>query len=49
MIDRFRCWLEDLERRGIVKSRDDVIHSLIVLGCLLIAAGVVLLAWTFRQ
>ncbi len=49
MIDRFLRWLDELERQGVVKRRQDVIRSLIVLGCMLAAAGIVFLALACRR
>ena len=44
MIDRFLRWLDELERTGVVKRKEDIINAMIVLGCIAAAAGVVLLA-----
>ncbi len=44
MIDRFLRWLDELERTGVVKRKEDVVNAMIVLGCIAVAAGVVLLA-----
>lgn len=44
MTNRFLRWLEELERQGVVKRREDVISSVMVLGCLMAAAGLIFLA-----
>ena len=44
MIRGFLRWLDELERKGVVKRKEDVLNALIVLGCILAAAGIVLLA-----
>ncbi len=49
MIDRFLRWLDELERQGVVNRRQDAISSMIVLGCILTAAGIVLLALAWRR
>ncbi len=36
-------WLDELVRKGVVRRREDVINSLIVLGCIVMAAGIALL------
>lgn len=44
---RISKWLDELVRWGVVKSREDVINAMIVVGCILAAAGLILLvlAW----
>jgi hypothetical protein len=37
-------WLDELERTGVVKRKEDAVNAMIVLGCIAAAAGVVLLA-----
>ncbi len=49
MIGRFLRWLEELERRGVVKRKEDVLDAMIVLGCILMAAGIVLLALAWKR
>ncbi len=49
MIDRFLRWLDELERQGVVKRRQDVISSMIVLGCVLAASGIVFLVLACRR
>lgn len=49
MIRRFLRWIGDLESKGVVKRKEDVLNALIVLGCILAAAGVVLLAWALHR
>lgn len=49
MTGRFLCWLEVLERKGVVKRKEDVLNALIVLGCILAAAGIVLLALAWKR
>ncbi len=49
MIDRFLRWLDALERQGVVKRRQDAISSLIVLGCILAASGIVFLVLAWRR
>ncbi len=49
MIDRFLRWLDELERLGVVRRREDVINSLIVLGCILSAAVIVFLVLAWRR
>ena len=40
-------WLDELVRQGVVRSREDVVNAVIVVGCVLAAAGLILLvlAW----
>ena len=40
-------WIDELVRQGVVRSREDVINAVIVAGCVLAAAGLILLvlAW----
>ena len=49
MIDRFLRWLDELDRTGVVKRKEDVVNAMIVLGCIAVAAGVVLLAVALRR
>jgi hypothetical protein len=49
MIVRFLYWLEDLERQGVVKRKEDVVNAMIVLGCILSVAGIVLLVLAWRR
>lgn len=49
MRNRFERWLDELERLGIVKRREDVIGSMIVLGSILAAAGIVFLVLAWRR
>lgn len=49
MRERIRRWLEELERTGVVKRKEDVVNALIVLGCILAAAGIALLALAWKR
>ena len=49
MIDRFLRWLDELERQGVVKRAEDVLNAMIVVSCILLAAGIVLLALTWKR
>ncbi len=42
-------WLEELEKAGVVKRKEDVVNALIVLGCILAAAGIALLALAWKR
>ncbi len=42
-------WLDDLVRQGVVKSREDVLNAVIVVGCILAAAGLILLAFVWAK
>lgn len=41
---RISRWIDEMVRRGVVKSREDVLNGVIVTGCILTAAGIALLA-----
>ncbi len=49
MKGRIQRWLEELERKGVVRRKEDVLNALIVLGCILAAAGIVLLALAWKR
>ena len=49
MIRRFLRWIGELERKGVVKRKEDVLNALIVLGCILAAAGIALLAFAWKR
>lgn len=42
-------WLDELVRRGVVRSREDVINAAVVAGCILAAAGLALVALAFGR
>lgn len=49
MRERIRRWLEELERKGVVKRKEVVVTALVVIGCIAAAAGIVLLALAWRR
>ena len=49
MKSQFEHWLDELEHLGVVKRREDVLDSMIVLGCILGAAGIVFLILAWRR
>lgn len=42
-------WMDDLVRKGVIKRKEDVVNALIVLGCILAAAGIILLALAWKR